>query len=406
MKKLLLIIALLFAFVGTSVAVSSSFAANPTPAKKVTEQKKKVDNKKKANKPAKKTPAKKQVKKYTPVKYIKCVGPDGKTAYAPQKDCDNLWDFWNKNKPSAPSNNTGGSSNNNNNLSNNSNNNQSSNNSAPVNEPSVAPTPTVTPEPTETPSDNSNENPAPTETPTPTPTETPVPTETPTPTEEPTVTPTPTEEPTVTPTPTPTLEPTPTPTVTPEPRYRISGNIFHDLNENGVKDQGEGNVGNVNINYTGAASGNVLANNQGVFTLENALGGEYTFSVDVPEGYYPFTPNPVTVNVSSDTQIEFGIIEVFYVIGTVYYDDNNNFILDEGEVVIPDATITVIEENGSQSQGPVEPSGAYGFVATAWRTYTVILTVPGVEFINNSNQVTFTLTQNTLLDFGIQTATP
>lgn len=163
----------------------------------------KNQQKKPAKKPAK-PPIKKTQKKNTKAKllsfvpfsgYQKCVGPDGKTAYAPKKDCDNLWKFWSNNKPSSPSNNNNNS--NGNNSSSNSNSNNSSNNTAKLN------TPTPTAEPT------------------------PVPTEAPTPTVEPTVTPTEVPTPTVTSVPTSTPMPTatPLPTATPAPVQQFALNV-------------------------------------------------------------------------------------------------------------------------------------------------------------------------------------
>lgn len=80
-----------------------------------------------------------------------CIGPDGKTAQASKKDCDNVWNFW-KNLPKiAGISSTSAETNNN-----------SNNSSSTTPTPTVTPTatPTVTPTPTgqETPEEETPEN--------------------------------------------------------------------------------------------------------------------------------------------------------------------------------------------------------------------------------------------------------
>lgn len=70
--------------------------------------------------------------------YIACVGPDGKTSYAPKADCDAVIAFWKNHRPSNPSSNTPSNSNT-----------GSSNNGSSSNTQSSNPSVTVTPTPTE-----------------------------------------------------------------------------------------------------------------------------------------------------------------------------------------------------------------------------------------------------------------
>lgn len=192
--------------VGSTIILAEASSNKADNGKKVTHQTKKQVKKpaKKNVKPSahkniKKGLVKKIVAKYATSSYIKCVGPDGKTAFAPKKDCDNLNNYWSKNKPSSPSNN---------NTSNNSSNNSSSNvnnNVAAV----ILPTPKPAGIPTPT-----NE---PTTVPTATPTFAPTITPTVTPTNEPTPTVVPTATPTIAQTATPAPTATPIPTATPTP---------------------------------------------------------------------------------------------------------------------------------------------------------------------------------------------
>ena len=118
--------------------------------------------------------------------------------------------------------------------------------------------------------------------PTPTPTFTPTPTTIPTPTL--------TSTPTHTPTPTTTI--TPAPTVTPIPGiYTIIGNIFTDINNNGIKDPGEDYVGPATI--TSSAGNPSYASSNGIYQIISLPAGFVTihFSGPLTTGYsfsYPF----------------------------------------------------------------------------------------------------------------------
>ncbi len=136
----------------------------------------------------------------------------------------------------------------------------------------------------------------------PTPTATPTATPTPTPTETPT--PTPTE----TPTPTPTDTPSPTPT--PVPTYTIDGNVYTDSNQNGVKDSGETDYQGATITLSGDASDTTTTNNSGNYTFSSLNTGSYTVNLSVPAGYTATTTNPVSVPLTADTTVNFGIAPV------------------------------------------------------------------------------------------------
>jgi hypothetical protein len=149
------------------------------------------------------------------------------------------------------------------------------------------PTPTFTPTPTKTPT------PTPTFTPTPTPTKTPTPT--------PTFTPTPTK----TPTPTPTFTPTPTPTPTPA-NGTLCIQKFFDLNQNGVQDPNEPNLGGWQFTITQGSTvvTTVTTGTAGVpgvcITLPS---GTYTVTEVLQPNWVPSTPNPQTATVPAGSTV-------------------------------------------------------------------------------------------------------
>lgn len=151
-----------------------------------------------------------------------------------------------------------------------------------------------------------------TNTPTPTPTNTPTPTPTNTPTPTDTPTPTPTNTPSPTPTNTPTPTPTNTPTPSPIPTYNITGNVFVDSNHNGFRDSGEAPYQYVNVALESNSNGNIIQSNtttdqSGNYSFNSLSQNTYTITLSLPTGYGSTTTNPVTIPLSANTTVNFGI---------------------------------------------------------------------------------------------------
>lgn len=126
-----------------------------------------------------------------------------------------------------------------------------------------------------------------------------------------TVTPTPTPiPPTATPTPTNTPTPTPTntPTPTPTPTYTISGNVYVDANNNGVKDGLETDYQGATASLSGAGVGSTVTDINGNYSFTSLVGGSYTVTLTIPGGYQATTTNPVNLLLASNTVVNFGIM--------------------------------------------------------------------------------------------------
>ncbi|WP_322797380.1 LamG-like jellyroll fold domain-containing protein [Tepidiforma sp.] len=136
---------------------------------------------------------------------------------------------------------------------------------------------------------------------------TPTPTKTPTPTATPTKTPTPTATPTKTPTPTPTWTPTPFPTPTPTPTPTpIDGTLciqkFYDVNQNGVQNTNEPLLQGwtFTISQGSTVLGQVTTGANGLpGVCINLAPGTYTITEVLQPGWFPTTPNPLTVTIGS-----------------------------------------------------------------------------------------------------------
>lgn len=84
---------------------------------------------------------------------------------------------------------------------------------------------------------------------------------------------------------TPSILPTPTPNPV---RYTISGNVFVDLNTNGVKDNAETNYQNVIVQLSTGAQ--MKTDATGNYSFTNLPVGQYTVQITLPSGYNNTTP--------------------------------------------------------------------------------------------------------------------
>ncbi len=132
----------------------------------------------------------------------------------------------------------------------------------------------------------------------------PIPSNTPTPTLTPTAIPT--LAVTVTDSPSPTSIPTATPT--PVQTYSLTGVVFIDSNENGVKDTDE--MPAAGISVSSVELGEKTSNGAGVYTFSNIVPAMYQLSLSLPTGYYSTTTNTVTVVINANTTQNFGIAPI------------------------------------------------------------------------------------------------
>lgn len=117
---------------------------------------------------------------------------------------------------------------------------------------------------------------------------------------------TPTSSPTTGPTVSPTAAPTPTPT--PIQYYTISGSVFVDTNNNGIKDVGESNYTGPSLLVSLDNGRTVSTDTSGNYALYKMLPGSYSESMTLPSNYVATTPDPITLSITDKniTQ-DFGI---------------------------------------------------------------------------------------------------
>ncbi len=197
-------------------------------------------------------------------------------------------------------------------------------------------------------------------------------------------------------------------------RQQIGNTIWVDSNDNGVIDGAE-------TPYTGGpitvtlldTAGNVIdsvVTTNGVYTFTSVPSGTFVISASVPTGFissYPttntlgidgddsgtqngqfvvsasFAATPGTNSgsiVSSDTtgttlnpSIDFGIVADLYDLGNrVWFDTNNNGVLDAGELPVPGVTVTLQTANGLLTS-VTDANGYYSFTNLSPGSYAPVI---------------------------------
>ncbi len=153
--------------------------------------------------------------------------------------------------------------------------------------------------------------------------------------------------------------------------YSISGVVFRDDNENGVRDDGEPGIpgvavtlGDANTHYT---------DDTGFYIFRCLPEGTYRVTADDVEDMRPTTPQTRTVEIiDRDVEdVDFGFVpeeEVYYTIsGTVFFDVDGDGLLDDDEPGIPGVEVTLNDETVTYT----DEDGFYIFTGLRPGDYTV-----------------------------------
>ncbi|HEY42247.1 MAG TPA: DUF11 domain-containing protein, partial [Dehalococcoidia bacterium] len=188
----------------------------------------------------------------------------------------------------------------------------------------------------------------------------------------------------------------------PEDPAVIYGTVFNDANGNGVQDDGELGIPDVNVTLDDITPTTTDEFGRYTFSVDSA--GVHTVVETDPDGYFSTTPNGVHVDITlgDSYQVDFGdaiIKSVFAVIyGTVFDDANGNREQDDGELGIPDVTVTLDDTTSTTT----DEFGRYMFRVDIAGVHTVVETDPDGHFSTTPNEVhvDVTLGEDYQVDFG------
>lgn len=185
------------------------------------------------------------------------------------------------------------------------------------------------------------------------------------------------------------------------PIHTISGNVYRDVDGNGVYTSGTDtafSTGTTNAihlkdsaNAEITASSPVNSNASGYYAFANIVSGSYTVSVDTPTGfkqvlYIGIVTQPLTVNANT-TGINF-LVQGFRIDVNVYTDYDHNGAKDAGVDTNYSGASLALSGTASKT-GTTTASGNYSFVDLVAGAYTLTLTIPsGYKATTNTTNCT------------------
>jgi protocatechuate 3,4-dioxygenase beta subunit len=134
----------------------------------------------------------------------------------------------------------------------------------------------------------------------------------------------------------------------------FSGNVFNDLNGDGVQESGEPGLANWSVQLLNSA-GKVLATQttdaKGNYSFTNLGPGAYSIKEVLQNGYTQ-TSSPATFLVTAASGqnvggLAFGDFQLVTYSGTVYNDLNGNGVMDSGEPTLKNWTLQLVDAMGN-----------------------------------------------------------
>ncbi len=186
----------------------------------------------------------------------------------------------------------------------------------------------------------------------------------------------------------------------------ISGHVYVDMNDNGIRETGEAPIANVTLilwNEAGQQVGQTTTDAQGFYRFDNLPPGCYRVTELQPTAYFPGKSTPGTIlnktvgtndatgNVldliklpsgASGINYDFGELLPGSIAGRVIVDINNNCIIDAvGEMPLSGVKIELLDKNGIVLETTfTDANGNYKFVNLRAGEYRVRETQPADYF--------------------------
>jgi hypothetical protein len=118
----------------------------------------------------------------------------------------------------------------------------------------------------------------------------------------------------------------------------MSGNVYVDTNQNGVKDGGESNYRGATVALSGAATKSATTNANGNYAFTGLQTGSYIVTLTVPSGFRATTANPVNIPLTDNTTVNFGIVpntppSDTTKPGGVWISPTNNFVVTNNRLL-------------------------------------------------------------------------
>ncbi|MGX7358918.1 SdrD B-like domain-containing protein, partial [Dolosigranulum pigrum] len=186
-------------------------------------------------------------------------------------------------------------------------------------------------------------------------------------------------------------------TSTPRERiYSIGNYVWHDENRDGIQQQNELGIPNVEVrllNNLGETIRTTRTNAKGHYEFNELSNGLYFVEFSTPEGFVPTEKNtnnnqnddkdsdgtivPVRISNADNMTIDSGFYRKVYSIGDkVWVDSNKDGIQDLGEQGLANVTVKLVDEFGNVKTTNTNQNGEYRFDNLDEGTYQVIFQTP------------------------------
>lgn len=164
--------------------------------------------------------------------------------------------------------------------------------------------------------------------------------------------------------------------------YDVDGYVFEDLNQNTVQDVGEPGIPNTVLRLGTAAVGQTNGSGYYILTVPP---GRYTLRQEVPEGFGPFTPDTLVVDLIADpVDVTHSFADTAkrggWIVDTCWVDSDGDHLRDPDEDCLDAVSVTV---NGltrtSDGMGATQffvPPGTHSVSATGPDSFVVVTTNP------------------------------
>jgi len=176
---------------------------------------------------------------------------------------------------------------------------------------------------------------------------------------------------------------------------KVGDKVFYDTNKNGIQDQGESGVADVEVTLYSANDNKVVSTTKtatsGIYLFENVIPGEYYIIFTAPAGYTISesgkgtpetdsnpdasgkTENFTLVAGTQDSTIDMGVYQNVVSFGDkVFLDTNHNGLQDAGEQGVRDINVTIFSANSAFSKSMLtDENGNYLFTHLPAGEYSV-----------------------------------
>src|SRR5262249_54273605 len=133
----------------------------------------------------------------------------------------------------------------------------------------------------------------------------------------------------------------------------LSGNVFNDLNGDGVQESGEPGLANwsVQLLKSGIVIATKTTDSQGNYSFTNVGPGAYSIKEVLQSGWIQ-SSSPTTFSVTAASGqnvggLAFGDFKLLTYSGTVYNDLNGNGVMDSGDPALKGWTLNLLNAVGT-----------------------------------------------------------